>query len=506
MLRILTLLACLAGLLGASPWLVPMAKSSLRLMEARNDPAAIADLGLEDLDGKKVQQRIEGALLDGDVALATSFMELAEAKALPISDGVRAQVEAANSSASAMLRSALNFGEGFVSGEPSDMAGIAGALAGDLMVWGDLRDAGLEGWKLARGEEADELLFGLSAVGLAATAGTYASAGTALPVRAGVTIVKIAKRTGRLSAQLRRTFTRAVKESVNLPALRRLGTTTDAIEDAGLKGVVRTNRMGGLTRMLGDLGTVQAKAGTRAALEGMRVAEGSGDLKRLALLSEAKGGQTLAILKTLKRGAFVITGLLLQLVWWGFATLVYIYLLISTVNALCVATVRLLWRRKDRRAGEGAPALAGAPFVAGIVATGMPAGGGPPRFVLVTPSPGPAAAPVDARFAAAVEQARALRDPEPPATAHLAPRGAPPQASSQAPPPQGGALRVGMLQATSLKAVSPQAGSAADVSRFPASAAAPLGPQGSAPAGSPLGAKVLKFPGRDGRKAPVFGK
>ena len=47
----------------------------------------------------------------------------------------------------------------------------------------------------------------------------------------------------------------------------------------------------------------QAKAGTRAALDGLKLAEGLRDVARVATLAAAKGGKTRAILKLAGRGA-----------------------------------------------------------------------------------------------------------------------------------------------------------------------------------------------------------
>ncbi len=62
------------------------------------------------------------------------------------------------------------------------MAGFAGATTGDLMVYGDIRDLGREGWRYLRGEKADPLLMGLAAAGLAVTGVTYWSLGATAPV------------------------------------------------------------------------------------------------------------------------------------------------------------------------------------------------------------------------------------------------------------------------------------------------------------------------------------
>lgn len=410
MARIFALFTVLAALVGFSPWLVPVAKQSVRLVEARDDPAAIADFGLADLDAARVAQEIERALAADDVALANSFVALADARKIAVAPALRERVAAANSTLASTLRGAKEFGMGFITGEPTDLAGLAGAATGDLMVWGDIRDATRESWKLAQGEDADELILGLSAVGIAVTAGTYATVGASLPVRVGITLVKVAKRTGKLSAALGRTLMRAVRQSVDLVALRRLLKAPGAVDGPALKGVVRSDRLAALTRMLDDVAVVQSKAGTRAALEGLRIADNGNDLRRVARLADAKGPQTLAILKTLGRGAILITGALLKLVWWVFVAAVYVYLLVSSFNAFCVSCARATWggRRGRRRHRQGsAPDGRGrwwrrqqAP-----VCLALPE---EPRLLARRPAPEAAGGAEAERFAAAAREAMAL--------------------------------------------------------------------------------------------------
>ncbi|WP_051679157.1 hypothetical protein [Xanthobacter sp. 91] len=379
MARIFAFLVVFISLLGAAPWLVPVAKESAKLIAARDDPAALADLGLRDFTGEGAARAIAAALAEDDTALATSYLVLADARHLAVPPDLRKQVEAANGTTAQALHSAKAFGMGFITGQPNDLAGLAGAATSDLMVWGDIRDAGREGLKIARGEEPDQLILGLSAVGIAVTAGTYATVGASLPVRMGISLVKVAKRTGRLSAGLLRSFTRAARESVDFVALRRLLSGATAVDGAAVKSVVRTDRLATLTRMLDDTARIEAKAGTRAALEGLKVAEGGRDLSRVARLADAKGGQTLAILKTLGRGAITITSLLFHLIWWGFLAAFYLFALVSSFNSFCVACARRTWRHKRRRREAPRVAVRGrlfvrrTPVVAPVAEVAMPA-------------------------------------------------------------------------------------------------------------------------------------
>ena len=47
---------------------------------------------------------------------------------------------------------------------------------------------------------------------------------------------------------------------------------------------------------MSDIGRVQSRAGTQAALEGLRLAEGPREMSRIAKLAEKKDGKTRTIL------------------------------------------------------------------------------------------------------------------------------------------------------------------------------------------------------------------
>jgi hypothetical protein len=50
--------------------------------------------------------------------------------------------------------------------------------------------------------KADELVLGLAGAGIAITAGTYVTFGTAAPARVRLTLAKAARKTGKLGAEL----------------------------------------------------------------------------------------------------------------------------------------------------------------------------------------------------------------------------------------------------------------------------------------------------------------
>src|SRR5437016_3079392 len=69
--------------------------------------------------------------------------------------------------------------------------------------------------------QADELIRGLASVGLAITAGTYASLGAGVPARIGVTVAKAARRAGWMTMQMSEWLGRSLREVVDGAALKR---------------------------------------------------------------------------------------------------------------------------------------------------------------------------------------------------------------------------------------------------------------------------------------------
>ena len=242
-----------------------------------------------------------------------------------------------------------------MTGEADDVASLSGTVTGDLFVFGDIRDVVREGKRLAMGEEADHVVLGLASVGLAVTAATYVSAGGAAPVRAGLTMVKDARKVGRLGAGLTEWAGRSARGVVDGPALQQ-AVATASIAHPGqaitaMKAAFKAEKAGALVRLAKDVGRVGEKAGTRGALDVLRIADGPKDVTRAARLAETKGSQTRAILKILGRGALLLTMGAFNLASWVFAACLAVFGFLSSIKATTERlTLSWLQRSKLKRA------------------------------------------------------------------------------------------------------------------------------------------------------------
>jgi hypothetical protein len=308
------------GLGVAAVWTVPPAIDAGRTLAARNDPAQLSDLAIErGFDAATAEREIRAALAANDPELAQSFIELARERMVAVDPTLVARADADMEAWSSFGGSAWRFARGFFAGYPDDVASLAGTAAGDLLVIGDIRDAARESWHLARGEESNRLVLGLSLGGLAVTAGTFASFGLAAPARAGLSVVKAAGKSERIGARFLR--------------------------------LLRWEKPAALVEVAGDVGRIEAKAGGRAAFEAVQLAQDPKDLAAFGRLAVAKGGKTRAILKFLGRGAIAITGSIIDLalaLMWAVANVLGFFA--SMKRAAERATLALIRRRKARRA------------------------------------------------------------------------------------------------------------------------------------------------------------
>src|SRR5262249_34944150 len=182
---------------------VPRAFEAHSLLAIQEDPGAISDRAVaEKFNSAVAEHEIASALAADDADLAGSFLELAQDSQVALNPELIEKVKKAKADAASVGRSMQSFARGFVTGEPRDLAGFAGTALGDLFVFGDIRDAAREGSRWAMGEPTDHLILGLAGVGLAITAGTYATLGITAPARAGLTLIKAARATGRIGSRL----------------------------------------------------------------------------------------------------------------------------------------------------------------------------------------------------------------------------------------------------------------------------------------------------------------
>jgi hypothetical protein len=345
-----------SAVMAAALW--PHASDAWAVLAAQDDPAELSSLqvssALRNSPGL-IHDNIEAALASGDADLAGSFAELARDNNVTLSEELSKRVSDAVTEDNSGAQFVKRFATGLVTGNADDVASLSGTVAGDLFVFGDIRDVVREGKHLAMGEETDHLILGLATAGLVVTAATYVSVGGAAPLRAGLTLVKDTRKVGRLSEGLVQFAGRSAREVVDAPVLQKAVASGSVLRPgetiSAMKAAFRAEKAGALVRLAKDVGRVGEKAGIKAAQDTLKIAESPKEVARAARLAEKKGGQTRAILKTLGRGALLLATGAFNLTLWLFGLALTLFGFLSSIKATTERlTYAWLRRKKAKRA------------------------------------------------------------------------------------------------------------------------------------------------------------
>ncbi len=318
----------------------PQARDAFAVLAAQDDPVQLSDVQLGSAlrnSQKVIPDHIEAALAAGDADLANSFVDLAREKNISLAGELSERVSDAVKEEDSSSHFAKRFANGLVTGNADDVGSLSGTVAGDLFVFGDIRDVVREGKHLVMGEDTDRLVLGLATAGLAVTAATYVSVGGVAPVRAGLTLVKDARKVGRLGEGLGEWAGRSAREVVDTPMLQNAVATGSVMHPgetvSAIRAAFHAEKAGALVRLAKDVGRVSERAGARGALDTLRIAEGPQDVARAARLAESKGGQTRAILKMLGRGGLLLAAGAFDLSLWVFGALLALFGFLASIKA-----------------------------------------------------------------------------------------------------------------------------------------------------------------------------
>lgn len=282
----------------------------------------------EDLD-----TRINDALEADDYETALVYHDISDFASIPLSEETIAGLRRAGGITATIGRTGSQLASGFFTGEASSLAGLTGVVASDLTVIGDVRDIGREGPKMVAGEPYNELILGLSVVGVGVTGATIATGGGGLPGRVGVSLLKVAAKTGSLTADFSRTLTRLVGDAVNFPALRQTLEGVRLSDSAATREAVtqyaRSVRTSEIAPVIARMDDMRQNAGAAESVRLMRYVRTTDDLDDIADMSRTLGRKTRGVIEltgkttlrafrtTLRITEFILRNIISFLSWLG---------------------------------------------------------------------------------------------------------------------------------------------------------------------------------------------
>jgi hypothetical protein len=293
----------------------------------------VAQLMLQQVTADEVRQNIREAIAADNPSDARMYLSLAQTFGYPISSvEFQADLARLESPLNTARRTVNDFTSGFVAGDAANGAGVAGAIAADFTVVGDVRDLWEQYQIHAKGEEVSPLIVTLAGVGVGLTAATVASMGATTPVKGGVSTTKLAARTGRLTPNFQKLLLKQSSDVFNYQAFllaARAERSMDGIGKAAVKAY-NPQAMQALQGTAERVNNIRKASSTADALHVLKYVDNADDLVRLEKLSLKYGTEAKGILKFLGKSAIGTVRILRKSVELFVSVLVTLISLVST--------------------------------------------------------------------------------------------------------------------------------------------------------------------------------
>jgi len=268
-------------------------------------PAIAHNLMITTVSAQELHKNIIDAIEQGQFDDARMYIDIAKENGYSLYyDQYQQQLLENDTRAREIKDGVGNFVKGFASGKGSTGAGVAGAIAADFTVIGDARDLHTEYTHYQKNEPVDELVATLSGVGVGLTALTIGSAGAAAPAKTGVSIVKMAKKTSRLTLPFQKQILRLAAKVFDWS-----GFIKAAKSSKGMKNVLRAAKkayhpkaLKPLEKVAGQVGNIKKASSVADTLHLLKYVETTDDLRRVEKLTLKHGVNAKGYLKLLGKG------------------------------------------------------------------------------------------------------------------------------------------------------------------------------------------------------------
>lgn len=164
---------------------------------------------------------------------------------------------------------------------------------------GDIAGLGKAAADYLAGRDVDQLDLALSVVGLVATVATVATGGTSYTLKAGASLLRLARKMSLLPPRLLALVTDVARTGIRWDAL----ASVDALTDPAR--LIVAEKVAPLASVASDLGRISARLDNTRTLHLLRNVDGPDDARRIATAAERLGSRVVGALELLGKSRFM---------------------------------------------------------------------------------------------------------------------------------------------------------------------------------------------------------
>ena len=239
------------------------------------------------------EAKLASALDNGETDEALAILRLADGRGVAISNDLRQSIARAEEAAtgwSTCIACAIS------AENCPDLTRVAACnLPVELTPIGDAKAITRALTDYLAGNDIDRIDLALGVIGLGSTVAILASGGSSATIKLGATTLRVARKTGAISARLMGEITTAARGALKLENARAVVRGTKP-----MSSLIDAARAAKLTTLASDMGRLSKALPPGEALAMLRLADSAPELTRIARVAETAGSET--------RGTFAVLG------------------------------------------------------------------------------------------------------------------------------------------------------------------------------------------------------
>jgi len=257
------------------------------------------------VEPEALKHAVEAELRAKNYDQARSLLALGQQYNHPLEYSVyEAYLAAHDTPFSRLSKQVSNFANGFVSGKGEDVSGVAGAVAADFTVVGDVRDLSEQYARHQQGLPVNQLVTTLAGIGVGLTAVTVSSMGATAPVKAGASTLKLATRMNRLSRSFRKELLQMTGRVFDWQQFVRLSKGVSLSQFPRIaKQVYNPRAAGQINALAKQANGIRKNTSISDSVHLLQYVDSSKDLNRLHRVTKRYGVQSRGVLRLLGKSA-----------------------------------------------------------------------------------------------------------------------------------------------------------------------------------------------------------
>lgn len=250
-----------------------------------------------------LDQHILTAIEDERFDDVVMYENLAKLLGQTLSPLTISQIEAHSGTIETSWRNIKAFTSGFVNGEATNGVELSGSIASDLTLYGDIRDAKKEGSLYLDDQPYDAFILNISLVGIGLSASQLLSAGVSTPLKVGASVIKAAKKSGKLTKPFSKILSDKLSKTVDTKMLKTLDTHSLFKLEETTNTIAKSVDIKPMETLFNDISMIKQNTSLTDTIELMKYVDTPKVLKHIGKISSQYKANTKGVMKVLGKNA-----------------------------------------------------------------------------------------------------------------------------------------------------------------------------------------------------------